>query len=147
MKTTALLWAVVIGALTPIQVGINAKLHGLLAHPMLAVTVNMVVGALCVGLLVAVMRVPLPSAGALAALPWWGWLGGVIGAVFVASTLLLGPKLGAAALLALIVAGQMFASMALDHFGVLGFPLNPISFWRTLGAVLLVMGVVLIVRN
>lgn len=147
MKTMALLWAVVMGALMPVQVGINARLHGLLAHPMVAAMVNMVVGALCVGLLVAVMRVPLPSVGALAALPWWGWFGGVIGAAFVASTLLLGPKLGAAALLALIVAGQMFASMALDHFGVLGFPHSPISLWRIAGALLLVTGVVLIVRN
>jgi transporter family-2 protein len=56
------------------------------------------------------------------------------------------PRLGAATLVAALVAGQMVASLALDHFGWVGFTVHPIDPWRLLGAALIVGGVVLVQR-
>ena len=65
-------------------------------------------------------------------------------AVYIAISIMLLPRLGAAMVVALIVLGQMLGALAFDHFGLLGVPENPISVARLAGAALLVAGVVLI---
>ncbi|WP_458429062.1 DMT family transporter, partial [Pseudomonas aeruginosa] len=46
----------------------------------------------------------------------------MLGAFYVATSVVVGPRLGAAALLSLSVLGQLLTSLAVDHFGWLGFP-------------------------
>jgi len=72
------------------------------------------------------------------------WSGGIFGAIYIAVSILLIPRLGAAMVIALIVAGQMLGSLVFDHFGLLGVPMHPASLPRLLGAALLVGGVVLL---
>jgi transporter family-2 protein len=71
----------------------------------------------------------------------------LLGATYVLLTIVIGPRLGAAALLALVVTGQMVAAMILDHNGWLGFIQHSINLWRVLGAALLVTGTVVILRH
>ena len=78
-------------------------------------------------------------------MPPWLWLGGLIGAVFVFSGTLLVPRLGAAGMICLIVAGQLVGSVLVDHFGVLSQP-RPIDAMRIVGAVLVGIGALLVVR-
>jgi transporter family-2 protein len=47
-------------------------------------------------------------------------------------------------LLALTVAGQMLASVIIDHFGLLGFPQHPVSTGRVVGILLLIAGIWLV---
>ncbi len=54
------------------------------------------------------------------------------------------PKLGAATLVALILAGQAFASLLVDHFGWVGFEEHPVTLLRLLGILLLAGGVALV---
>jgi len=82
----------------------------------------------------------------VARIPWWSWSGGLFGAVFIALAILLVPKLGAATFIALLVAGQMLASVTLDHFGWLGLAQREIDLPRVIGVLLLIGGVVLIRR-
>ena len=70
----------------------------------------------------------------------------VLGAFYVASSVIVGPRLGAATLLALVVLGQLGTSLLVDHFGWLGFPHHPLTVVRVLGAALLFGGVLLITR-
>jgi transporter family-2 protein len=74
-------------------------------------------------------------------------MGGLLGATYVAVSALLGPRLGSATLLALIVGGQLLMSLVLDHYGLVGFETHAMNGWRLLGATLLIVGVVLIVRH
>ena len=59
---------------------------------------------------------------------------------------LIGPRIGALWVLALSVAGQMLASIVVDHYGLLGFAQQPVTVTRLLGAALLFAGVVLVAR-
>jgi transporter family-2 protein len=59
----------------------------------------------------------------------------------------LGPRLSAAAFIALTLAGQMVAALIVDHYGAIGFPPNPVTLGRVVGVVLLIVGVVLIMRR
>jgi transporter family-2 protein len=79
--------------------------------------------------------------------PAWAWFGGLLGAAYVAATTVLGPRLGAATLLALTIGGQMVAALLVDHYGVIGFPQTPFTPARLVGVVLLVAGVLLIMRR
>ncbi len=76
--------------------------------------------------------------------PWWVWIGGFFGAFFVTAATILVPRIGATMLLSASIAGQMIVSLILDHYGLLGLPQRPVSLWRTLGVVLVVLGVVVI---
>jgi transporter family-2 protein len=82
----------------------------------------------------------------LAAAPWWIWVGGLCGANYIVIAILLAPRLGAATLIAVTVAGQMLVSIVLDHFGFVGYPVHPVNAWRIVGAGLLLAGVGLIQR-
>lgn len=144
-----LLWialAVAVGSFLPVQAGINAQLRQGVGSPLLAALVSFVVGTGALALAVAVMRVPLPVAGSAARLSWWHWTGGLLGAIYIAAAIVLAPRLGATLLVALVVAGQLIASLVVDHFGWVGYPVHPISVWRVAGAVLIGVGVYLVQR-
>ena len=140
------LLAVLVGAALTVQIGMNSTLRFGLGSPILATIVNFAVG-LAALVAVAIASGARMAPGATNAVPAWAWFGGLLGATYVASTTVLGPRLGAAALLALTLAGQMIAALAVDQYGVLGFPQNPVTPARLAGAVLLVVGALLVIRR
>ena len=54
------------------------------------------------------------------------------------------PRLGAATLVAVILAGQAVASLLVDHYGWVGFDENPVTPGRPLGMALVASGVALV---
>lgn len=149
MDATTRLWtlallALAAGVCIPTQAGINAQLSLWARTPVLAATISFAVGTLALVLYSFVTRMPLPALSTVSTTPWWIWSGGLLGAFFVATTIYLAPRLGATTMLAWLLAGQMIASLILDHYGWLGFPVQPISWSRVLGILLLVAGALLI---
>jgi transporter family-2 protein len=141
-----LLLAVLAGAVLPVQTGMNVQLRGLLGQPIGAALVSFAVGTVGLALLVAVLRVPVPVEAAWTRGAWWHWLGGLLGAGYIVAAIVLAPRLGAATLVAAAVAGQMVASLLVDHYGWVGFAQHHVSPLRLLGAVLVIGGVVLVQR-
>jgi transporter family-2 protein len=140
------LLAMVAGASVAFQQVLNANLRGALNSAAWSGFVSYALGVLCMALLALALRDPIPSLATAARIPWWAWSGGLFGAIFIGLGILLVPQLGAAAFIAFLIAGQMIASVALDHFGVLGLPDRPIDLSKLLGIALLIGGVVLIRR-
>ncbi len=138
------LFALLGGAALAIQAGVNAQLRTHLGHPILAALGNVLVAAVFLVSTIALLRPSADGVRGAARVPWWQWAGGVLGAIYLIVIIVLAPRLGAATMLALVVAGQLVTAVALDHFGLLGFPVQGITLWRAVGAVLLVAGVVLI---
>ena len=136
--------ALVAGAALAVQAAINGRLSQATGNAVTAGVISFGVGLACLLAGMVVLRIRIPAASTLGALPVWVWCGGAFGAVYVALAILAVPKLGTAALIAFLVAGQMAASLALDHFGAFGLAEQSINVWRVLGAVLLTAGVVLI---
>jgi len=139
-----LLFAFAGGAALPFQAGINAQLAAWLHSPVRAAFVSFAVGTLV--LLVATVFVfkPLPSWGRVGDAPWWVWVGGALGAFYVAASIVSAPKLGAATLIAFVVAGQALASLVVDQFGWVGFEAKHITAGRAVGMVLVGAGVALV---
>lgn len=144
---TAIVAAAVGGMLLPIQFLINAKLSEGFGNALWATTVSFVVGTL--GLLAWIaVRGQLGSAnwpGALA-LPWWAWLGGLLGAVYVCVTIITVPVIGPTALVVLLILGQMLAGTVLDHFGIMT-ERAAVNLPKLLGLALVFFGTWLVVRN
>jgi transporter family-2 protein len=64
--------------------------------------------------------------------------------LYVAVSGIVAPRLGAAALIGAVVAGQLTAALLIDQFGLVGFPVQLVSPGRVSGVVCLFAGVLLI---
>lgn len=147
MYSIFLIAALLAGAAFAVQPGINSMVARSLGNPFLASLLSFAVGLILLVGIAVILRVPLPPVSKLTALPWWLWVAsGAIGASVVTIALVVAPQIGAAAWIAFFVSGQLLLSIALDHFGWLGFEVHPINVARSLGAFFLVIGVTLIAR-
>lgn len=140
------LLAVAAGAGLTIQIGMNSTLSRTIGSTLWASVTNFTIGLLALVICALALGGRIAPAS-IAQVPAWAWLGGLLGAGYVASATLLGPRLGALALLALLLAGQLLSALLVDQVGALGFPRVPVTSTRLLGAVLLVAGALLIVRR
>jgi transporter family-2 protein len=138
--------AIAAGISIVIQQALNANWRSALYSAAWSGFVSYAVGLACMGLLALALPDPIPAASLATRVPWWAWSGGLFGAIFIALSIFLVPQIGAAAFLALPVAGQMLGSIAFDHFGWLGLTQRPIDAPRLIGVALLIGGVVLIRR-
>jgi bacterial/archaeal transporter family-2 protein len=139
-----LLFAFAGGVVLPFQAGINAQLADWLGSPVRAAFVSFLVGTIVLLAAAALVFKPLPSWGRLGDTPWWVWIGGALGAFYVAASIVTAPRLGAATLIALVVAGQALASLVVDHYGWVGFEAQPITAGRIVGMLLVGAGVALV---
>ena len=143
-----LLLAVLAGAALPIQGAINAELRSDLDATIAVGAVSFVVATAGMALLLAASLsfagAPRPRLEPLRRMPWWGWLGGLAGAVYVTTVFSLIPEIGTAPTIALTVGGQQAASLLVDRYGLLRLPRRPIPPLRLAGVGALLAGVVLI---
>ncbi|MGZ9098502.1 MAG: DMT family transporter [Brevundimonas sp.] len=141
----AMIAVVLGGAATALQAPTNAKMMTAVGSPVNAAFVSFAVGTAALGILAVILQTR-PDMAASRALPWYAWVGGLYGAIFVVAAAWGVPRLGVATTIILMVAGQLLLSVALDHFGAMGMPKQPISWGRVAG-VLMVLGGVLMVRR
>jgi transporter family-2 protein len=132
------------GMALALQQVLNANLRVGLGSPWWAGTASYLVGLLAMLLVALLAPGPRPTLEAIGNTHWLTWTGGLLGASFIATGILMVPRLGAATTLVLVVVGQMVCSLLVDHFGVLGVPQHSASPVRLAGAALLILGVVLI---
>ena len=142
--TLLLLVAVIVGAAVPLQSAVNASMAASQGHPLYGALTNTAVATLTFALLIAVLRLPAPNLRVAAAGPWWLWSGGFVGAAFVFGGLFVAPRVGAAAFAAATILGTVAASLVIDHVGLLGFPVKPVSPLRLAGVGLVLLGMLLL---
>ncbi len=127
------------------QAPTNARLMTAVGSPVNAAFVSFAVGTAVLGLL-AVLFQTRPDMVAARALPWYAWIGGLYGVVFVIAATWGVPRLGVALTITLMVAGQLLISLILDHFGAFGAPQQPINLGRLAGVALVICGVIMVRR-
>jgi bacterial/archaeal transporter family-2 protein len=141
------LLALICGAVLTTQVGSNTLLGKSINNSYIPAAANMVTGLIFTVLLLLIVQKPSPSAAQLRTVPWWSWAaGGFLGTVYLTGNILLAPKLGAAALVGLVVTGQLLFAVLADNYGWLGFEPHQATIWRCLGCVLMMGGVLLIAK-
>ncbi len=136
--------AMLVGLATAYQPGVNARFASATSSPIYGGLVNFGIGFLVVLVVALILRAPPPSPAKLAALPWWAWSGGLLGAFFVCMAILLIGRMGAANYFAAMIAGQFIGGMIIDHFGQVGLPAHPFSWGRAAGLALMGAGIAVI---
>ncbi len=126
------------------QQAVNSNLRTELGSAWWAGFVSYLGGTLAMLVMAIALREPLPNMALAARSQVISWTGGLFGAVYIAISILLLPRLGAATVIALIVAGQMMGSLAFDHFGLFGLPVHLVTLPRITGVLFLLVGAVLI---
>jgi transporter family-2 protein len=136
--------ALLVGALLSVQAPINAMASARLGHPLVGATLSFVVGTLFLVALTMLLVREQISWSDVRSLPPLLWIGGVLGAIYITTAIVLTPRIGVGALVALAIAGQVVASLALDHFGLLGLAVREVSVGRAAGAVLVIGGALMV---
>lgn len=147
MTNLYILVIVIAGAGVGAQIAINAGLGTAAMAPLWAANINfavsVIVGFTTLGIAILLGHPAAPNPAIWTA-PKWIWLGGVFGATYVLTAIILTRIVGVALLSAATIVGQLTASLLIDHYGWFGATVHRLSGTRVLGAVFLFAGVVLI---
>ena len=142
-----LLIALAVGGLIPIQTAANSRLRASVGNkPVMPALISFSSALFFAVVATRVLRGnPVPQFSA--DVPWWGWLGGVMGVCFVLGNILLFPRLGALETVVLPILGQVVMGLLVDRFGLFGAPAMPVSWIRVLGAAVVFAGIVVVLRS
>ena len=139
--------AVAAGAANPFQSGTNAELNKQLGSPLWAAVTVYASGLVGVLLLQTIFRQAMPGIGKVGAIPVWAWLGGLISIASTVVGLTLAQRLGAGIFTGVSVTAALATSIALDHFGLVGFRQHIASPARIAGCALMVAGLWIVART
>jgi transporter family-2 protein len=145
-RFAAVVLAAAAGGLVGLQAPVNSRL-GKSVGSLEAATFSFLVGTVALVLILLVARGGIGGLGHVGRVPWWGLIGGLLGAVYVSVALVAVRTLGASGLTAAVIAGQLVISVVVDRLGLLGVAKQNIDAGRVVGIVLLVAGVALVVRK
>lgn len=144
MNALAPFLVVAAGCSVAFQQLLNASLGKALHSVWWSTFVSYLVGTIALAILLVVLREPLSNLASAARTPLIAWTGGIFGAIFIATSIIMIPRLGVATVMTLIVVGQLLASLVFDQLGLLGTPQHPITLVRLAGAACLIAGAALV---
>jgi bacterial/archaeal transporter family-2 protein len=113
-----------------------------------ALAANLIFSAIIATAVLLVLRQSLAGFGEALRSPWWYWVGGGgMGVVVVLSITVVTPRIGAAATIGLLIAGQLAMGVVIDTYGLFGVEKVALSWPRILGVLLLATGALLALRR
>jgi transporter family-2 protein len=123
----------------PIMATLNAGVGQQLQNPVAASVMLFVVAlALCA---LALITTGAPSLDQLTAVPAWRYLGAGLVVFYILSITWAGPRIGIGNAVFFVLLGQLIATAAIDHWGLWGAPITPLSVKRALGIAVMALGV------
>jgi transporter family-2 protein len=79
--------------------------------------------------------------------PWWTLIGGVMGTLIIFTVTYAGPRIGVAATVGILIAGQLVMGAAIDKWGLFGSARIDLHWPRLLGIALLAVGAALSLKK
>lgn len=135
------------GIAVAVQTGVNSQLRYDTNNPILTALISFATGTVALVILYFIFFRQSPAFPQDYTFAWWKFIGGLCGVLYITAVVIAAPRIGAANALGFIVVGQFTAAIIIDHFGWMGMPIKPISFYRLGGIALLMIGVYLIQKN
>jgi transporter family-2 protein len=146
MSAAAVALSVAAGLAGAVQVAVMGRLGDRIGTvEALAFATALTAGFACLLLLVA--RRDLAGYAAAARQPVWLWTGSLMGLLIVFTITFAGARIGTAATVGILIAGQLVMAAVIDRFGLLGLQRYPLHWPRVLGIVLLAAGAALSLRK
>lgn len=129
------------GFLFATQTGINADLRKAVGSPIRAALVAYVIGMLFMMVLTMITGNSIViSYKMMLSSPWWLFTGGIFGAIYQTSNIILFRKIGAIQVVILPIMGQLVFSSVIEHFGLFGTTAHHLTLLRLMGFGLLMFG-------
>ncbi|KPH60009.1 DMT family transporter [Pseudoalteromonas porphyrae] len=145
------------GAAIAFQAAMNAQLGKVLQNNLLATCYAFLSSFLIIAVLTAYVWVNKEQGSggeqaefmpnSLGTVPWVLWLSGLFSTYGVASLYYLIPKYGVGNVMSYALTGQIVIAIIISHFGLFDSPIKEVSMVKVTGAVLLVLGVILINKD
>lgn len=136
---------IIAGIASTFQVSINGRIREIYRTPYAAAVMNFVFAGAVLALIVVIRNgefsIPLAD---IAEYPPWIWLGGACGTAIITLNVICLPKLGSGLNIMLLCFGQVMAGLVIDHFGLFGTSVIPMTFTRTIGAFIVIAGIALV---
>ncbi len=142
-----MLAAILVGATVSIQPAMNAVLAKAIGSAYGASAISIAVAFASILIVIAVVGVGRVNGSTIATVPWWVFLAGVAGTIFVVGGVVIAPITGTLVFFVCIVAGQLIGSAIVDHFGTFGLAVREISAPRMAGIALVLAGAILTARG
>ncbi len=147
--SSSLAISIFVGLIAGVAVGIQGPLAGLMSNRIGLVESAFYIhltGMITAGVLLLVFWQG-GQLGEWRNVPWYALWAGALGVIVISGMSFMIPRIGVAAATVVIVASQITVGVVLDQFGWLDAPVRPLDFQRTLGLLLVFLGVWLAVRN
>ncbi|GAW98418.1 DMT family transporter [Secundilactobacillus mixtipabuli] len=138
------LFGVLAGMLSATQTAVNGHLGEVLGSKIQAAYVSFLVGTITLIVIVFVLRPKLQFQRDSGHTPWWMWIGGLLGALFVLGNVYLVPIIGTGFAVIIVLIGLMIGSLLIDQFGWLSSDKNPVTLLQVGGLLIMIIGVMII---
>lgn len=138
-----MLIGLIIGIGLPMQTSINSRLKVSVGSPFVASLISFSLGTLFLALITLLIdKSLLFPFNLFGKEPFWLWIGGLLGVIYLTSNILLFPKLGSVQTVIMPILGQIIMGLIIDNFGLFGSLVQPLNWSRIVGAILVVIGVI-----
>lgn len=144
LKLLILIIPFIVGAILPVQGGVNNLLSKALGNPIPASFVSFLGGTLVLGLILLFSSISVPEISTLKTLPIYYWIGGLLGAMFVTSLIIIAPITGTVTFFSISLGGQFFMGILIDHFGWFDITKHEVNPMKIGGILLIFLGVAVI---
>jgi transporter family-2 protein len=140
MKIFLFALMLLIGVVLALHLTMNAQVGAIIKNPKVGNAIFWTIGAIT-AISIGLISFDTEAFTRVKDVPLWLLTAGVMGAALVFGIAWTIPKIGAGAAFMLMIAGQVLTGLLISHYGAFGSPVEPISFIKILGALLLISGV------
>ena len=145
------IFGVLSGALSGVQTAINGHLGKVAGSPIKASAISFTVGLSCLCVICIGLRLKQGKHAVVQAQehvykkdPWWMWVGGVFGGIYVLANVELAETFGTGLAVIIILIGLTTGGILVDHFGLFESPKKPMNVQKIVGVGVMVFGAALI---
>lgn len=140
MKIHLFALMLLIGIVLALHLTMNAQVGIILKNPKMGNALFWIIGGVT-AVIIGLTSWEVDVFNRIKDVPIWLLTAGAMGGALVFGIAWIIPQIGAGPAFILMIAGQIITGMLFSHFGILGSPVEPITFTKVLGALLLLGGV------
>ena len=139
--TAIALMMMVVGMGIPVTAALNAGIGQHISSPVAASTILFGVGFVMTAIVLAF--VGLPPRGVFAGLSPWYYLAALGVVFYILAVTWSAPRIGVGNAIFFVLLGQLIAAAIIDHFGLFGAAKTTLTLQRTIGLLVMAIGVYL----
>ena len=146
-STTLWIWrafGIFAGMLSATQIAVNGYLGKVVGSPIKASAISFTVGIIFLAIICIVLHFKNgksePFKNESAKNPWWMWIGGILGGLYILANVYLSRIVGTGMTVIILLIGSTTGGILVDHFGMFESPKKPINAQKILGVLIMILG-------